>query len=188
MIENLTRLDEILQIPDRDQRREALEHLGEEIGVFSIRKPAKGGQYNEERLVLAVYDGLIACQKERMKNRQFFIKTFLIFLVVVLLLAIVPKRIVSYFRFLAASNRERLKSFEGYDEHGELIRDEKGKPVVFQEMSGYYDEYYSDGNLHYTYLYKDGKVVEEVEYDRKGNVIVHLVYDEQGNPQLKKGR
>jgi len=181
------RLDNILTIPDKERRLQELKKCAEDVGVFHALEKQYGDQYSEQQLVIAIYDGYMAIKDDSRKSRRFIFYVAAGLAAAVFLLFFVPKALVNYLKLLQDRQEKLLKAYKGYDEEGELVKDEQGRPVLFHDMEGYYEEYYNDGTLHYDYLYSEGKVVEKKEYNKKGEVIAHFLYDKDGNPILAKG-
>lgn len=185
MENQLRDLERILNIPDLNLRRKELCDVARSLGMLPSTNPSAEG-LSEHKIVLAIYDGLVQKKQQAQKNRKFFYIAFPVVALILFLIAVVPHSTIQYFRYLGAKHQKREKSFQGVDENGQVVRDEKGQPVLFRQMEGVYDEYYDDGALHFTYFYKEGKIREMTELDRAGNVLVHILYDEHGNTILQK--
>lgn len=172
-----------MEIPDKHLRTAKLSQLADELGMLPKNKPSTE-EFNEQQLVLAIYDGFVRIEERARRNKRFLIFAGVGAILLVIILATVPRAAIRYFRYIKAKYDVNEKAYKGYGDNGELVEDEDGQPVLFHDMEGYYNEYYDDGNLHFVFLYFGGQVVEQKEYDRKGNLIVHFVYDEDGNPIL----
>lgn len=177
-------IEKILSVSDSDVRRRKLRDAAAELGVLEDLIKRTAGQYDEQQLVVAVFDGMIARQRDKVKNRRFIIFTSVGFAAAIFFVVFLPRAAVRYIRFIKAKSENRSKAYKGFDEKGKLVEDEKGQPVLFHDMEGYYDEYYDDGTLRFEYLYSGGKIVEQKEYDRRGQLITHFVYDAEGKPFL----
>ena len=181
------KLEEILAVPDKERRFHELEKCAADLGILSALEKRYGGAYNEQQLVIAIYDGYLAVRSDHQKSRRFILYVALGSLAACVLLFFVPKTVSNYLQLLKERQETKKKAYKGFDDKGKLVKDEKGQPVLFHDMDGYYEEYYDDGILHYDYLYSEGKVVEKKEYDREGKLLAHFIYDGDGNPILKQG-
>lgn len=184
MINSLMDLEKILAIANPDVRLSALKNAAMDLGVLDELHQGHEKTINEQQLVLAIYDGLVARGKDAQKTRRFIILTAAGFLAAMLIIIVAPHAIVRYVRYIRARYHDRSPVYKGFEEDGSLVKDDKGQPVLFRDMEGYYDEFYDDGKIHFQYLYSAGKIIEQTEYDRKGRVIAHFLYDPDGNPVL----
>lgn len=187
MIKSISDIEALLAVPDKGRRINALKQAAVEIGALEPFDPHTG-RLNEQQLVIALYDGLIIKKQEGRRNRKFIILTVCGFTAAVMLAVLIPQASIRQVRLIRARHENRTAAYQGFDEHGELLRDEEGRPVLFRDMEGLYDEYYDDGKIHFEYRYSGGKIVEQKEYDRRGNLTAHLVFDADGNPRLIAGQ
>lgn len=172
--QRLHELAAALEIPEKEGRLLRLKALAAELGVM----PAHASEHTEHHLSLVIYDGFLiqeACQQRRKRN------VILIAGTAILVIIFFP-----VFKDIVLRHGERFvdkkELHKGYDDDGNLVTDKTGKAELFEDMQGYYDEFYEDGTHHFTYRYDKGTLVEQIEFDRQGEVIAHDVFDENGNP------
>lgn len=175
-------LDLILGILQKDQRMMRLKRLADELGMFP--KNQSGAGLNEQQLVLAIYDGFVAQETQNKKRRKDLAVIFLSIVFIISVAVFSPRIFVKYFRYIEAGNEAKRKAYIGYDDKRKIIKDETGQPVLFYDMEGIYYEFYNDGAPHFEFRYEAGNVVEQRELDRKGRLIAHFIFDEEGNPTL----
>ena len=185
MKKNLHELEKILAVPDKTARRARLSELARSLGMLPVNTPS-GKDFAEEKFVLAIYDGFARQQKQKEKTLRMLVMMIGVGVLITVVAMVIPQSVIQYFQSLQSERQEYKRTRQGFDEKGNMVRDEAGRPVLFHEMNGFYDEYYDDGSLHFTYLYVEGRVVEEKEYGRGGDLIAHIVYDKHGNPALMR--
>jgi len=163
------RLEEILSSPDRIRRLDELIRLARSLKVDPGEAQARG-EYNEEKLVLLVYDVLRRRHKRRTVNLNFLWGGLGVSISVFLLIGLLPglaKRLIEEEK---AEQLSQQKLMQGYDEEGNPIL-QGDKPVMFSVMEGTYKEFDEKGLLKYENFYEEGYMVHQKEYDRRGRVI-----------------
>lgn len=178
-------LETILNIPDPQKRFQELKALAGDLGALvGLNKVHRSGEYNEQQLVVAIYDAILSQQNDNKRNTRFLLLFSVGGILALFLVFFLPRAAMNYFRVIYAKNNPRQKAYKGVDDKGKVVRDENDQPVLFHDMEGPYDEYYDDGQLHFEYIYHNGKVLQQKEFSREGRLISYIKYDAEGNPIL----
>jgi hypothetical protein len=165
------KLDELLSIVDRQQRKVALIKYAESLGINYAKMQNKSGGYNEEKLAILIFDAQRRRKKLRLVNYRFYIVNLLIATLTFTLIVFLPK----LFRHVFQEENEDLRPskppvVQGFDKEGKPLV-ENGQPVLFKMMDGEYQEFDDAGRLKYEFFYDQGTLLQKKEFGPNGEVV-----------------
>ena len=166
----MNNLDQLLEIPDKDERQAKLVKYARSLGA-DPKEAHRAGECNEERLVLLIYDTEQRLNTQRRWDIKLLIAAGIFLLaVLVALIGIFPKFFVSLLKKPQDEEVQREKIMPAFDRQGRpILRD--GQPVVFKVMDGVYREYDEDAKVTYQYQYKSGNLISKKKLDERGKII-----------------
>lgn len=179
----MSKLDELLSIPNKEQRLSALTEHARSLGINVFEAEDRSGRLIEEKLALLIYDA----QKSRKIARgqdKYFVWVGLLTLTVMMAIVSFMPRIINYIYTDIEGKPEQKKVYQGFDDKGKSVTEnpaQEVQPVLFKLMDGIYEEYYDDGKIKTELHYKNGALTLKKEFDESGNVTS----TQEFNPEKK---
>lgn len=165
----MSKLDELLAIPNEEQRRAALIQYAKFLALNPYEAVNHDGKLVEEKLVVMIHDGQLSQKKDKTGDRYFVTIVGTVF-VVLLIIIIATPRLMKYF-YYDGQDPNKQKAFKAFDQSGQVVSDGVDKkPVLFKLMDGIYEEYYPSGAVKVEYLYKDGNLLHKKTFNEKGKL------------------
>ncbi len=165
----MNKLDELLSIPNEEQRRAALIQYAKFLDVNPYEAVNHDGKLVEEKLVVMIHDGQLSQKKGQKSDRYLMYIAGTVFVVMFVIIIMTP-RMMKYFYYDGEDpNKER--AFKGLDQNGNVITEGGDKkPVLFKLMDGIYEEYYPSGAVKTESTYKDGNLLQKKTFDENGKL------------------
>ena len=162
------KLEELLSIADLKERQSALLNYARFLGIEASQAQDFNGEFEEETLVMAIYDSLKSQKKKSALDKYILLGGACFLISILLLILKLPQILKSAYQ---GDNKVQTgKLFRGFDEGGKPVVDQKAQPVLFELMDGIYDEYDPKGYIKYQYQYKQGELLMKKEFNPKGEV------------------
>ena len=183
----MNKLDVILNIIDKRKRQKALVNQVVSLGANPEEAKTRTGEYNEEKLVLLIYDAQKVRKSWRVLTLNFTGIWIVIGIVFFGFLGNLPKILTKIYENDRLMGKESEKLIQAYDKDGKVITQGSDKePVTYELMEGIYETRDEKGRVIYQYLYDKGDLVRTRKYDKKGNVVFEKISDKEKNDILKK--
>jgi len=173
----MTKLAELLEIVDRWERQRALVDYAQALGVNYNQAKNHLGELIEEKLVLMIFDAMANKKTYQSKDLKVLVIVLGIGVVVMFMIASVPRLITGLAEDEKLKEQARQKSMKCYDEKGQVLMDSNEQPVKFKMMHGEYEEFSEEGWLKYEYVYDNGKMIKRIEYNRAGIQISEKTFE-----------
>ncbi len=181
----MTKLDQILNLPDKTVRRRELALLAASLGVSSGKALSGAKPVSEEMLVVQIYDALKAREKRLRHNIRFSLIAGGVCAAGVLILVLFRQSFADRAEIKRAQKEFDQEVFEGYNKKGDTILEEESQqPVRFEAMEGVYEQYDDDGYLAYELEYVKGVLRKKKKFDRSGKMVSEILIDEDGKAIL----
>ena len=117
-------LEDILAISDKARRFHELEKCAADVGVLASLGKKYGNNYNEQQLVIGIYDGYTVIKASNRKNRRFGFYASLGAVAAAFLILSIPKAVTNYMRLVKARQEKLTKAYKGIDDKGKIVKDE----------------------------------------------------------------
>lgn len=166
----MNQLDNLLIITDPRERELALLDYARVSGVDPLQAKNSLGRYNEEQLVLLIYDALQSKKEKRKKNFIFLCSGLLVGLGGITLILVFPRWLNIAYQESRPEIQSTSNVMRAYDRSGKPLMEE-GQPVLYEPMQGSYIEYDEHGRPKFEYFYKNGQLVARKDFDTKGRVL-----------------
>lgn len=175
---NKTKLQELVGVPEKYKRKEALFRYARSLGVDPHKSINLDAEYCEEKLVLAIYDAEKIYLRNKKRDVTITLGGIGILLVMGLVLNFLPKIMRNAYNEESETQEKTAKNvYQGYDKNGKPMFDENKEPVLYGLMEGEYQQYYDDGSLKYEYSYKQGNLIRKKTYAPNGKLIEDKFYN-----------
>lgn len=170
----ITMLDRILAIPNKFDRQTELVKYAKSLSADPVAAH-KGGDCNEEMLVLLIYDAAKKGKGRRDRDLKMLAIGIFILAGLVALIGMVPKIFVALFETEQDAQMGQGKTLQAFDKEGKpLIED--NQPVLYKLMDGVYNEPAAGKDVTYQYTYEMGTLIDKKTIDKNGKVIAEDNY------------
>jgi len=181
----MTKLDQILNLPDKNIRRRELQLLAGSLGVTSGKELSGAKPVSEEMLVVQIYDALKAKEKRLKHNIRFSVLAAGLCTAGAFVLVFFRQSFLEQAEIKKAQKEYNQEIFEGYNKKGDaILEDDSKQPVRFEAMEGVYEQYDKDGYLTYELEYVKGVLRKKKKFDRSGKMVSEILIDEEGKAIL----
>lgn len=167
----MNRLEELLGILDRQERLQALAKYARSLGIDIEATRNKAKQYNEERLVVLIFDALKNKRSTKKQNTHFIAASLALLIAGGVLLSRLPYIMTALYEEERAAEVHDSKMMQGFDKDGQPVATEDGQPVLFKMMDGPYKDYDDNGKLRAIHYYENGAVVRIKKFNAQGQLI-----------------
>lgn len=164
----MTSIEDILTIADRLERQSALAGLARSLGLDQFSAKLDGDRYNEEKLVLMIFDALQERTRGRRKDVQSIRMGVLIGIFVLLFIFFVSRKEEFIYQDRSELSPARRGLADSKAKASQMKNSDAASPAT---LDGIYTENDGNGQLLYEYFYRNGQLIWRKRFDSQGKVV-----------------
>ncbi|MFA5087840.1 MAG: hypothetical protein WC552_02260, partial [Candidatus Omnitrophota bacterium] len=130
----------------------------------------ESGAYNEEKLVILIFDSEQRRKRSQRNNFNFLGIGLAVLVIMIALIGLLPRIMVSIYKQEEDAENGPGKVYHGYTKDGNPAS-EGGEPVLFKAMEGTYEKYDPEGHLTEEHYYEGGELRRIKKFNLQGRVI-----------------